>query len=182
MKVIKWLNNYFEETVLAVLLFVMMMIMGIQVTARYALGNSLSWSEEITRFCFIWTGFLSISFCVKNSADIKIEQFIDLFEKMADGKIKIIFKTFVNVVEFILFAYLLPFAYHYVNSAYISQATSPACGIPMWTVQSITLISFVISEFRIIQKFLKHVRQFMGKEPVPWRDAPGQNAGKEGEE
>ena len=110
MKVIKWLNNYFEETVLAVLLFVMMMIMGIQVTARYALGNSLSWSEEITRFCFIWTGFLSISFCVKNSADIKIEQFIDLFEKMADGKINIIFKTFVNVVEFILFAYMLPFA------------------------------------------------------------------------
>ena len=87
-----------------------------------------------------------------------------------------------NVAEFILFAYLLPFAYHYVNSAYISQATSPACGIPMWTVQSITLISFAISEFRIIQKFLKHVRQFMGKEPVPWRDAPGQNMGKEGEE
>ncbi len=182
MKVIKWLNNYFEETVLAVLLFVMMMIMGIQVTARYALGNSLSWSEEITRFCFIWTGFLSISLCIKNSADIKIEQFIDLFERMADGKIKILFKTFVNVAEFILFAYLLPFAYHYVHSSYLGQATSPACGIPMWAVQSITLISFVMCEFRIIQKFLKHVRQFMGKEPVPWRDALKQADGKEGED
>ena len=173
MKVIKWLNNYFEETVLAVLLFVMMMIMGIQVTARYAIGNSLSWSEEITRFCF-----LSISFCIKNSADIKIEQFIDLFENMAEGKIKVIFKAAANVIEFILFAYLLPFAYHYVNSAYISQATSPACGIPMWTVQCITLISFVLCEIRLIQKLIKHVKQFMGKEPIPWWTSKG----KEGEE
>lgn len=181
MKVIKWLNNYFEETVLAVLLFVMMMIMGIQVTARYALGNSLSWSEEVTRFCFIWTGFLSISFCIKNGADIKIEQFIDMFQNMADGKIKLIFKTCANVIEFILFAYLLPFAYHYVNSAYISQATSPACGIPMWMVQSITLISFLMCEFRLIQKIIKHVRQFMGKEPMPWGPSQGQDGGKVGE-
>ena len=84
-------------------------------------------------------------------------------------------------MEFILFAYLLPFAYHYVHSAYLSQATSPACGIPMWTVQSITLISFVMCEFRIIQKFLKHVRQFMGKEPVPWRDGLKEDDGREGE-
>lgn len=166
MKAIKWLDKYFEETVLAVLLFVMMMIMGIQVTARYALGNSLSWSEEITRFCFIWTGFLSISFCIKNSADIKIEQFIDLFHNVAGGKIKIAMKTFVNIVEFVLFIYLLPFAYHYVHSAYISQATSPACGIPMWMVQSITLISFVMCEIRVVQKIIKHIRQFMGKEPM----------------
>ncbi|MDO4313121.1 MAG: TRAP transporter small permease [Eubacteriales bacterium] len=179
MKAMKWLDKYFEEVVLAALLFVMMMIMGIQVLARYALGNSLSWSEEITRFCFIWTGFLSISFCIKNSADIKIEQFIDLFENVAGGKIKIVFKTLVNVAEFILFAYLLPFAYHYVHSAYISQSTSPACGIPMWAVQSITLISFVMCEIRIIQKFLKHVRQFMGKEPVP-KKLSEQTSEKEG--
>lgn len=181
MKAMKWLDKYFEEVVLAILLFVMMMIMGIQVTARYALGNSLSWSEEVTRFCFIWTGFLSISYCIKNSADIKIEQFIDLFENVAGGKVKIAFKTLVNVAEFILFAYLLPFAYHYVNSAYISRATSPACGIPMWIVQSITLISFVMCEFRIIQKLVKHVRQFMGKESVPEK-LSGQTSEKEGVE
>ena len=67
MKLVKWLDKHLEEILLVALLFVMMIIMGIQILARYALGNSLSWSEEITRFCFIWTGFLSISYCVKNS-------------------------------------------------------------------------------------------------------------------
>ena len=74
MKLVKWLDKHLEEILLVGLLFVMMIIMGIQILARYALGNSLSWSEEITRFCFIWTGFLSISYCVKNSKSIKIEQ------------------------------------------------------------------------------------------------------------
>lgn len=57
MKAIKWLDRHFEEILLVALLFAMMIIMGIQIFARYALSNSLSWSEEITRFCFIWTGF-----------------------------------------------------------------------------------------------------------------------------
>jgi len=70
MKLVKWLDKHLEEILLVALLFVMMIIMGIQILARYALGNSLSWSEEITRFCFIWTGFLSISYCVKNSKSI----------------------------------------------------------------------------------------------------------------
>ena len=52
MKAVKWLDRHFEEILLVTLLFIMMIIMGIQIVARYALGNSLSWSEEITRFCF----------------------------------------------------------------------------------------------------------------------------------
>ena len=51
MKLVKWLDKHLEEILLVALLFVMMIIMGIQILARYALGNSLSWSEEITRFC-----------------------------------------------------------------------------------------------------------------------------------
>ena len=163
MRAIKWLDKYFEEAVLGVLLFVMMMIMGIQVAARYALGNSLSWSEEITRFCFIWTGFLSISYCIKNSASIKIEQFVNLFQHMAGGKGVSLFRILTYVIEFVLFAYLLPFAYHYVHSAYISQATSPACGIPMWLVQSVTILSFVLCELRLIQKFIVRILMITGK-------------------
>lgn len=163
MKALKWIDNYFEEAILAVLLFVMMMIMGIQVTARYALGNSLSWSEEITRFCFIWTGFLSISFCIKKKASIAIEQFVDLFEGIGNGIGAKLIRTITTIIEMIFFAYLLPFAFHYVNSAYISQATSPACGIPMWCIQSITIISFILCEIRLLQNLFENVKAILGK-------------------
>ncbi len=42
MKIIKWLDDNFEEFILVILLLAMTLIMGIQVFTRYLLGNSLA--------------------------------------------------------------------------------------------------------------------------------------------
>ncbi|MGX8714351.1 MAG: TRAP transporter small permease [Lachnospiraceae bacterium] len=170
MKTISWLDKHLEEVILVALLFVMMMIMGVQVLARYALGNSLSWSEEITRFCFIWTGFLSISYCIRHEKSIKIDQFVDWFSGGNQGLIRNIFSIAAYVIEFALFMYLLPFAYHYVQESFISQSTSPAVGIPMWMVQSITLVAFVLCEIRLAQKFVLQIMKI--------RNAKNERGGK----
>ena len=60
-KVLHWIDEYLEETLLVAALAAMAVIMGIQVFSRYVLGASLSWSEELTRYIFIWAGFLSVS-------------------------------------------------------------------------------------------------------------------------
>ena len=48
-KALKWLDAYLEESLLAVFLILMALIMGVQVFSRYVLQTSLSWSEELTR-------------------------------------------------------------------------------------------------------------------------------------
>lgn len=158
MKIIRWIDRHFEEVLLFVLLVMMMVIMGIQIVARYVFGNSLSWSEEITRFCFIWTGFLSISYCIKNSKSIKIDQFVEWFRDDWGGRGVHLFRLFSYAVELVLFAYLLPFAMHFVLESYKGQAASPAVGIPMWLVQSITVLSFGLCELRLVQKLLQRIR------------------------
>ncbi len=45
---------------LFVILFVMTAVTFAQVVARYALGFSISWSEELCRFLFIWIIFLGV--------------------------------------------------------------------------------------------------------------------------
>ena len=60
-KTLHWLDENLEEFILVVFLIAMTLIMGIQVFCRYVLGMSLSWSEELTRYLFIWSGFLSVS-------------------------------------------------------------------------------------------------------------------------
>ena len=61
-KVFFFLNDSLEEFLMVASLILMTLIMGIQVFSRYVLGASLSWSEELTRYIFVWAGFLSVSF------------------------------------------------------------------------------------------------------------------------
>ena len=98
-KAIHWLDEYLEEFLMVVFLIAMTLIMGIQVFSRYILGVSLSWSEEITRYLFIWSAFLSVSLCTKKCISIKIDQFIQLFPQRG----KSLFKVLNLTVEFVFF-------------------------------------------------------------------------------
>ena len=73
-KILHYLDEYLEEFLMVIFLIAMTLIMGIQVFSRYILGMSLSWSEEITRYLFIWSAFLSVSLCTRKCISIKIDQ------------------------------------------------------------------------------------------------------------
>ena len=84
-KGLRWLDQNLEECLMVFLLAAMTVIMGIQGFSRYALGMALTWSEELTRYLFIWAGFLSVSYCTKKCISIKIEQFVALFPKRGES-------------------------------------------------------------------------------------------------
>lgn len=159
MKAVKWLDKYLEEILLLVMLCAMVIIMGIQITARYVFSSSLSWSEEITRYLFICSGFISASFCIKKSASVKIDQLVG----MLPGKGVHIFRLISYTVQLVFFSYLIPFAWKYVMSGVESGQLSPACGIPMYLIQASTVISFVLCVLRLIQKWVFRLWIIMGK-------------------
>lgn len=158
-KVLSWIDEYLEEVLLAAALAAMAVIMGVQVFCRYVLGASLSWSEELTRYIFIWTGFLSVSYCTKKCISIKIEQFVALFPRRGKAVFKVVNHTF----ELILFVYLLPFAWKYLMSAVENGQTSPAMGIPMYLVQAAPLAGFALSAIRVLQRWLVEFKAVRGK-------------------
>ena len=129
-KVLNWLHDYLEEVLLVAALAAMAVIMGIQVFCRYVLGASLSWPEELTRYIFIWAGFLSVSYCTKKCISIKIEQFVALFPRRGKA----------------------------VLSAVANGQTSPAMGIPMYFVQAAPLAGFALSAVRVLQRWIVDFR------------------------
>ena len=158
-KVLSWIDEYLEEVLLAAALAAMAVIMGVQVFCRYVLGASLSWSEELTRYIFIWAGFLSVSSCTKKCISIKIEQFVALFPRRGKAVFKVVNHTF----ELILFVYLLPFAWKYLRSAVENGQTSPAMGIPMYLVQAAPLVGFALSAIRVLQRWIAEFKAVIGK-------------------
>ncbi|WP_337997707.1 TRAP transporter small permease [Oleispirillum naphthae] len=62
-----------------VLLFAAMTtIILMQVFFRYVLENSLSWSEELARYMFIWLTFLGASIAMREKAHIKVSEIVGL--------------------------------------------------------------------------------------------------------
>lgn len=53
MKVIKWLDEHFEETFLVFFLVLISCITMLQIIARTFFA-ALSWPEEFCRYCWIW--------------------------------------------------------------------------------------------------------------------------------
>ena len=158
-RVFHWLDENLEEFLLVIGLIAMTLIMGIQVFCRYVLGMSLSWSEELTRYIFIWCGFLSVSYCSKKCLSIKIEQFVAIFPRRGKAIFKIVNHTF----ELIFFIYMIPFAFSYMMSSVKSGQLSPACKIPMYFIQAAPLVSFVLVAFRVLQRWMIEFRVARGE-------------------
>ena len=159
-KILNWLNENLEEVLMVIALIAMTLIMGIQVFSRYVLGMSLSWSEELTRYIFIWSGFLSVSYCTKKCVSIKIEQFVAMFPRRGKAAFKVVNHTF----ELMVFLYLIPFAFKYMMSAVESGQVSPACHIPMYYVQAAPLVSFILVAIRIVQRWFAELKVVRDKE------------------
>src|SRR6266566_2085230 len=51
------------------------LISFVAVVCRYVFNNSLTWSEELTRYMFIWVVFLGAAVSVRQRANIAIDLF-----------------------------------------------------------------------------------------------------------
>lgn len=75
-KIIRILDKI-EETTLIAMFVVMVSIIFIQVVMRYVFNNSLSWSEELGKFLFVWISWIGISIGHKRKEHIKITLLVD---------------------------------------------------------------------------------------------------------
>ena len=61
------------DNTLAILLGLIVAIMFAQVMFRYTFNNSLSWSEEIAKFIFIWITFLGAALCFRDRKHLGVD-------------------------------------------------------------------------------------------------------------
>ena len=151
---LKAIDDYLEETILLILLVLMTAIMGVQIVSRYVFQNSLTWSEELVRYMFVWSAFLGVPFCIKHGLSIKVDQFRNLFPIPLQKVLMYIDK----IIIFLLFLVLFIYSFKVVRATYLSGQTSPAMQLPMWTVQISVTVSSLLSMIRSIQNLSHLVR------------------------
>ncbi len=103
-----WYNRI-EEFIGVVLLFVMLFAMTWQVVLRFCFNTGNTWSEELSRYCYVWFTLITVSYALLNNAHIKIEAAMAVFPKkwhkyvVALGLLVIIFYCVVFVYYGMIF-------------------------------------------------------------------------------
>jgi len=133
MSVKKFLNN-FEEYFVVWTMAIMTILVFIQVVMRYVFSNSLSWSEEMARFIFLWLSWIGASYAVKERSHFRVE----MFANMIKGKSRLYFEYLVLIIWFV-FSFVLTW-YGTELILFISESgqTSAAMDLPMsWPYASV---------------------------------------------
>jgi TRAP-type C4-dicarboxylate transport system permease small subunit len=151
MRIIKWLNAHFEETLLTIFLIIMVLVMGYQVAMRYIFNNSLPWSEELTRYLFVWSAFISIGYCIKHHSSIKIDQILHLLPAVVQKVILLLTK----IISLGFFAYVLRYSFNVVQSTISSGQLTPALQLPMYIVHYAAVVGFGLAVYRILESFVR---------------------------
>lgn len=68
-------------TILVTVLIVMLIVGCMQVFWRYALGSSLSWSEELLRYLYVWATMIGICMGIRLKSLAVVSSFTDFVAK-----------------------------------------------------------------------------------------------------
>ncbi|MCM3744045.1 TRAP transporter small permease [Sporosarcina luteola] len=159
MKIIRWFDRHIEELLLTIFTSIMVTVIFVQVVMR-RLDNSLSWSEELARYCFIWLVYIGISYGVKKQRHIKV----DVLLVMLNQKWKVILNI-LSTVLFIVFAiFVVYYGYEIANKLLSFGQQSPALHIPMGLVYMATPVGMGLTVIRLIQNLITYFKVLLGKE------------------
>lgn len=147
MKVIRWLNEHFEGTILLVMLLLLTIVMSAQIVARYFFHSPMSWPEEFCRYCYVWTVFLSLGFTLKKGNMLRVNVVVDLFPTFIRNLIRLCGDALLLVV-FAVFFYNAVLRTDFIRG---TGQVSPAMQIPMWLMYCSTVAGFGIGVLRLMQ-------------------------------
>lgn len=157
MKVLRWLDLHFEEAILIFLLIVIAWVELFQVICRnIPFIPSLTWAEELCRFAWIATVFLSLPYTIRTSNMLRVSVLLDSLPDRLHNFLNIL----VDVLTCIMMVVLCVSAVAVMTRIYASGETSPAMLWPMWIMYLIVIIGFGLGAIRSVQMGIIHIIHF----------------------
>lgn len=144
-----------EEYVLVGSLILTVVLVFIQVIMRYVFNASLSWSEELTRYIFIWQIWLGASIGLRDKKHIKVE----VIQSILKPKMALVMDIVANLIWMAACIYFIYNGSQLVENLIQKHSVSTALRIPLWTVYA----ALPVSSFIIVIRQLMHLREDLYK-------------------
>jgi TRAP-type C4-dicarboxylate transport system permease small subunit len=131
----------------------MVITVSIQVVSR-AMGEAVPWTEELTRFLFIYTAFLGMAAGFRHAEHARIAFLLGKLPRLGQ-QLGAHLYVVAGVVFFLVVAY---YGWELVAQQYRSQETSPSLGLGMYIVTAPIVVSAVLAIIAHVQSVYRSPR------------------------
>ena len=154
----KFLQKYdkFEEYLLIGSLVFNVLLIFSQIFMRTIFNYSLSWTEELSRYIFIWQTWLGTSIALKYKQHIRVEILINIFKKAKNKKI---LEISVNLIWIAFSIFLLYAGTLLCKSMIARNVLSSGMRIPLVFVYSCLPIRSLIVLMRLINDSINLIKR-----------------------
>ena len=146
--------NRLEEILLVSSLAFTVGLIFIQVIMRYVFRNSLSWSEELARYLFLWQIWLGASFAVKEHAHLRIEALVD---HLSPSRRRIL--EIVALLAWFAFSLFLAVKGSELTLLLLKRGqVSPAMRLPMAYAYASVPVGAALMSIRLVEEMVRFFR------------------------
>jgi TRAP-type C4-dicarboxylate transport system permease small subunit len=159
--IFKILDNI-ERVICSTLLATFVVILFIQIISRQLFNHSLSWSEELSTYMFVWFVYFGASYATKLAAHNRVTFQFKLFPP----KVAVISEALADLIWVCFNGYFVWLSYDFVFNKMNLFWKSQTLGFPMKYVYMILPIAFALMTLRILQvNYYKLVRGIDIRDP-----------------
>ncbi|MDU5100525.1 MAG: TRAP transporter small permease [Peptoniphilus grossensis] len=139
--------NKIEEIVLVSSLVLNVIIVFMQVIMRYFFNTSLTWSEELSRYIFIWQVWLGSSIAFVDDQHIRVDLIFSIFKSEKSQRI---LHLIINIIWFSFNVFLVYVGIKLLGSMSARNALSSGMRLPLVYVYATLPVSSFILAIRIL--------------------------------
>ncbi|PID02497.1 C4-dicarboxylate ABC transporter permease [Sporosarcina sp. P2] len=137
-----------EEWLLIISTLFIVVLVFLQVLARYVFNISVGWSAELARYLLIWITWISMSYTIRKNDHIKITFLVDRLPVNVQKIVQVIVILLWSVFAFVMAIV----GTQVVQTIKLMGQKTSTLGLPMWVVYLIIPIGGVLMLIRLVQR------------------------------
>ncbi|MBQ2160808.1 MAG: TRAP transporter small permease [Firmicutes bacterium] len=145
--------DHFEEILLVPALAFSTILIFAQVCTR-AFGNSISWSEELVRYLYVWETWLGVSYATKRGSQLRITMIRDKLSP----KGQMVIEIFVTIVWLAFAAFVFYMGVRAIGQIAKFGQVSSALRVPLKYCYLSIPVGMAMMSVRLIESSIKRFR------------------------
>lgn len=152
--IIKTFWENIEMSIGAIALAFAVIIAFSNVIARFVIGNSIDWSEEVCKFLVVWMAYGGSAYAFKMGANIGVSFFVDRLPEKAQIYIGVI----TDIIIILFYGILGYYGLFRVMDLFQKGQVSTAARVPLWLPYSAIPIGSFLVIIRLLQQLITSIK------------------------